>query len=77
MTVVAPPICLVCTRYRSQRDDGTFLCDAFPSGTGIPEEIIMSQFDHRQPHAGDHDKQFIPADASAAEYAATLFRDGQ
>ena len=45
------PLCIACSRCRF---DGT--CDAFPDG--IPEEIGMGMFDHREPHAGDNGIRF-------------------
>jgi len=51
------PQCQFCRHFHDDREDGNF-CDAFPDGTGIPAEIILNQFDHRQPHDGDHGIQF-------------------
>jgi hypothetical protein len=31
-----------------------FFCDAFPSGNGIPDEILMNQVDHKKAVPGDH-----------------------
>jgi len=49
--------CAYCRHFRSDRRDGNF-CDAFPNGDGIPLEIIQNEFDHREPHDGDHGIQF-------------------
>lgn len=50
------PICLGCKHYE-QKGPG-LTCRAFQGR--IPEEIVTSQFDHHQPHEGDHGKQFEP-----------------
>jgi len=34
------------------------MCAAFPNG--IPEEILDGEFDHTQPHEGDHGLRFVP-----------------
>lgn len=47
------PMCETCAR---SRPDGT--CDAYPDG--IPEEIIMNEWDHRFPKPGDHGLQYDP-----------------
>ena len=71
MTSLIMPICLYCTHYdRSVLRDGYF-CAAFPDG--IPDEIIESQLDHRDPVDGDHGIQFNPDCERGAAYAAELF----
>lgn len=69
MTTVAPPICGGCKHLRGDLREPK--CDAFPAG--IPNEILLSRADHRQPFAGDQGIRFDPKDAEAAEYAAWLF----
>jgi hypothetical protein len=44
--------CISCARYRSLGE-----CAAFPEG--IPSDIIDGEFDHREPHEGDHGLQWI------------------
>ena len=47
-----PPMCVSCKRANNS---GT--CEAYPDG--IPEEIIMNDWDHRVPQPGDHGLQFV------------------
>lgn len=42
------PKCFRCVHFH---DDNTYTCDAFPEG--IPDDILESEFDHREPHEGD------------------------
>lgn len=51
-------MCMECKRFR--RDAPGFTCDAYPAG--IPEQIVMSEWDHRKPAAGDGGLQFVPVD---------------
>lgn len=77
MTTSRSPICMGCTHFRpGGRPKGqTFglWCDAFPAGTGIPQDILTNAFDHRQPHDGDHGITFDPVDAEAEEHAEEIF----
>jgi hypothetical protein len=68
MTSLAPPICVGCVHRISERG---WSCTAYPNG--IPDEIIRSKVDHRQPHIGDHGIRFEPVDDEAAEFASLLF----
>ena len=48
---IAAPMCVSCRHYdRSNEDELT--CSAYPDG--IPEAILDSEVDHRQPYRGDH-----------------------
>jgi hypothetical protein len=76
MTIGPAPICEGCTRRatadNNHLDGDGYTCEAFPKG--IPEDIVLNQFDHRKPHAGDHELQFDPVNAEAARYARDLFK---
>jgi hypothetical protein len=69
MATFAAPPCLFCQRFNRAKDDNT--CEAFPAG--IPEEIFLGDFDHRQPYPGDNDLRFEPVDQAAIEYADLFF----
>jgi hypothetical protein len=67
MTSVAAPICMSCTR---REPGGT--CTAFPDG--IPDDIWLGGYDHRQPYPGDEGVlyELDPGRAAAlAEYDQT------
>ncbi len=69
MTSVAPPMCKGCAHLLG--DLRRPHCQAFPQG--IPQEILLSQADHREPVAGDHGIRFSPRTPADAAYAAALF----
>ena len=47
------PICTSCTRLHSWDDTHpTWWCEAFPDG--LPDDIAVGGFDHRNPHEGDN-----------------------
>lgn len=54
MTVIIAPLCMNCQFFKPIKDN--WHCDAFPKG--IPQDIITSEFDHHNPHEGDHGIQF-------------------
>jgi hypothetical protein len=64
------PICTYCRHNRPL--DGR-ACAAFPAEDSIPMEIWQGDFDHRQPHPGDHGIQFAPENAHCAAEVAKHF----
>lgn len=71
MTSLGMPICLGCRHFDRTAPGPGFGCTAFPSG--IPDAIIESQFDHREPFDGDDGIRFEPVDVEAADYAEDVF----
>lgn len=62
---------MFCRHYDRQAEG--FVCTAYPDG--IPDAIIRSDVDHRQPYRGDHGIQFEanPRHAPPPGYLAMLF----
>jgi hypothetical protein len=72
MTTTIAPMCMFCALFHKGPITASPLtCDAFP--VGIPDDILSSEFDHRQPHEGDQGVQFAPEDDDAAAYAQEVF----
>lgn len=68
MSIGATPICMICRRYNDKNFDG-MICKAYPKG--IPDSIIYSEKDHRNPIDGDNGIQFERKDGvSDKEYKA-------
>lgn len=57
MTMGPAPMCFYCVHLGVDRVPG---CAAFPDG--IPDDILSNDFDHRNPHKGDHGIQYEAAD---------------
>ncbi len=51
-------MCDVCALWDMNPDTGEMACQAFPAG--IPDEIRLGKFDHRQPFPGDNGVLFTP-----------------
>jgi hypothetical protein len=53
--MITIPICFGCVHFH--KDKG-FTCEAFPGG--IPDKILLNEFDHAKPFDGDNGIQFKP-----------------
>jgi hypothetical protein len=54
---VGCPLCIYCKHFRGA-GARALVCDAFPDG--IPQSIVESAVDHREPVEGDHGIRFEP-----------------
>lgn len=57
MPTFRAPICLTCVHFH-QDNEMALTCDAFPDG--IPQPIVRSEHDHREPYPGDNGIQYEP-----------------
>lgn len=74
--IIAPPICVDCQRlHKAIYGKWGMFCDAFPGG--IPDDIIASRVDHRQPVAADHGLLFLAKSEAAAADAAHIIEQAQ
>ena len=64
MTTPSPPICLDCTHFHEDNEEA-LTCDAFPDG--IPDAIIFSEHDHREPYERDNGIRFEPRKPSGGK----------
>ena len=57
--------CISCRHYR-----GILECDAFPDG--IPQPILLGEYDHREPYPGDQGIRFNPIDDDTSRLGIVL-----
>ena len=61
--LIYPPQCETCRRLimwpgnKISVDEDRFCCEAFPDG--IPQDIHTGEFDHTEPHDGDHGLRYL------------------
>lgn len=60
MTTLPAPQCYSCVHFH-----GDSVCNAFPEG--IPEDILYSRHDHREPYPGDDGILFEPNSEDALD----------
>ena len=72
---VGAPICVFCRRLHKRAFGEALTCDAFPDR--IPDDILVSKADHRQPFKDDQGKTFVPKNSKAATAAAKIIRLAQ
>ena len=58
MTTIPMPMCMTCRHLHRDDDATAFTCAAFPDG--IPQPIVHSEHDHREPYPGDHGIRYAP-----------------
>ena len=72
--IIEPPICVDCKRlHKAVYGKWGMFCDAFPDG--IPDAIMTSRADHRQPVEGDHGVQFLAKSPEAAAAARRIIAE--
>jgi hypothetical protein len=61
--IVPVPLCNECRYWHRENFEG-FTCDAFPGG--VPEAIIRSEHDHREPYPGDNGIRYEPVNGPSS-----------
>jgi len=70
MVTFAAPLCVFCV-HLTKTEHGPMKCDAFPFE--IPEEIMHSLVDHRNPVKGDRGITFSANSGEGRDYPKLLF----
>lgn len=73
------PICASCVRFspglgEDLLTDSPATCAAFPRG--IPDEILIGGFDHREPYAGDNGVRYMPERTTTGRRLLAAFEEG-
>lgn len=74
-TPAHPPLCASCERYRGF-DAGHERAYYAAFSNGIPAEIIVDGFDHREPFAGDGGIRYVPDPTAGPLLAGYLAGQG-
>lgn len=54
-----PPVCLGCKHWHWENEKG-FTCDAFPTGDGVPQVIMIDGDPHTKEVPGDRGIRYEP-----------------
>ena len=71
--MLKPNLCTVCVHASDDLSEDRFVCSAFPDG--IPDEIYIGRFDHRDEFQGDRGFRFAPDPGEPANQVAGILAD--